>query len=123
VVSSQFLLDSDASLRGTLLRLTPETSEMDTDKPAMPATAQTMGTVVSLMADHGMITVDHGPIEALDWPAMIMEFRTESENLKNIKTGDHINITVQAQPDENGNYTLTKIEKMQMPEIDGETKQ
>ncbi len=126
VVSSQFLIDSEASLRGTILRLTPEdgTNSMDMASPAEPKMdmqddgavqeAQAMGTVVSLMQEHGMITLDHGPIEALDWPSMTMPFVTEPEYLKGLKKGDHVSISVVAQPDEFGNYVLSAIEKMDM---------
>lgn len=135
VVSSQFLIDSEASLRGTILRLTPadgdmdsmdmgaptENPEMDTLKKAIEAEA--MGTVVSLMQEHGMVTLDHGPIEALDWPSMTMPFVTNPNYLKGLKKGDHVSITVMAEPDENGSYVLSTIKKMDMKPKSKETAQ
>jgi len=130
VVSSQFLIDSEASLRGTMLRLTPddagnenmnaemaEDANMDmpdkvTETKVMEAKA--MGTVVSMMQDHGMVTLGHGPIEALDWPSMTMPFVTKPEYLKGLKKGDHVSITVLSEPDENGSYVLSTIKKMEM---------
>jgi len=123
VISSQFLLDSEASLRGTLLRLTPENPDEMPDMDTEPSIGLAEGTVVSLMKDPGMVTVDHEPIEALDWPAMTMQFFVDKALLENIAVGDHVTISVMSTPDENGDYTLNNIEQMQMPKMDGETKQ
>ena len=123
VISSQFLLDSEASLRGTLLRLTPENPDEMPDMDTEPSIGLAEGTVVSLMKDHGMVTVDHEPIEALDWPAMTMQFFVDKALLEKIAVGDHVTISVMSTPDENGDYTLSDIEPMQMPKMDGEKKQ
>jgi Cu(I)/Ag(I) efflux system membrane fusion protein len=123
VVSSQFLIDSEASLRGTILRLTPDMGSMDMETPTeepvmdMPETAveaQAVGTVISLMREHGMVTLEHGPIEALNWPSMTMPFVTKPEYLQGLKKGDHVSITVLAAPDENGSYVLSNIKKVDM---------
>ena len=125
VVSSQFLIDSEASLRGTMLRLTPQESEMDMSGQSddtnmnMPdvkvlTSGKAMGTVLSVMQEHGMITINHEPIEALNWPSMAMPFITEPELLKNIKEGDHVSITVLTEPDDSGTYILSDIKKMDM---------
>lgn len=112
VVSSQFLLDSEASLRGTILRLTP----YNVDKPDMdmPSEGKTMGIIVSLMQEHGMITVDHQAITEIEMPAMTMSYITPPEMLRGLEEGDNVSITVVAQPDEDGNYLLSAIEKMDM---------
>ncbi len=120
VVSSQFLIDSEASLRGTVLRLgvdeDADQTEMDiTGKPdTIPTSAESMGVITSLMRDHGMVTIEHGDIKELDWPAMTMPFVTEPNNLQNLKEGDHVNFIVKSEPDENGNYILLEINKMNM---------
>lgn len=130
VVSSQFLIDSEASLQGTMLRLTPgddmgstnmdsmdmESSgdETNMDMPDKATEVAAMGNVVSLMQEHGMVTLEHGPIAALNWPSMTMPFVTKPEHLKGLQKGDHVSITILAQPDENGNYVLSAIKKMDM---------
>jgi len=118
VVSSQFLIDSEASLRGTLLRMTPEEPEMeamDSTENTLPASdVKAVGIVVSLMPEHGMITIDHEPIKALNWPSMVMPFMTNPAYLKDLKKGDHVNITVLSEPDDNGSYVLSAIKKMDM---------
>jgi len=36
------------------------------------------------------ITLDHGPVAALQWPAMTMTFKTGDLDMAAIKTGDHV---------------------------------
>ena len=105
VVSSQFLIDSEASLRGTSLR-------MSAPKSDAIAEAQTMGVIESLMVNHGMITIKHQPIEAFGWPAMSMYFITEPDKLKGLAVGDNVHFTVREKADENGDFIITAIKKM-----------
>lgn len=68
VVSGQFLLDSEASLKSALPRL---------DTAPKPATTPTQGhegegRIEAIDGDE--ITIDHGPIASLKWPAMSMPF-------------------------------------------------
>ena len=70
VVSSQFLIDSEASLRGVEARLNDE------PKPSAANTApRHEGTgLIEAMGRDG-ITLTHGPIPSLKWDAMTMEFK------------------------------------------------
>ena len=114
VVSAQFLLDSEASLRGTLLRLSSENSDMADMSMDLPDEGITTGTVISVMQEHGMVTVDHAAIPSIDMPAMIMAYTTDPKLLKGIEADDHVNITVLSKPDEDGNFMLSSIKKMDM---------
>jgi Cu(I)/Ag(I) efflux system membrane fusion protein len=67
VVSSQFLIDSEASLRGVETRLNAQAPAAATAKHAGDMTVE------HIAADS--ITLTHGPIASLKWPAMTMEFR------------------------------------------------
>ena len=54
------------------------------------------------------ITLDHGPVAALNWPAMVMTFKTGSLDLGTIKPGDHVAFEFTS----NGmDATLTKIDR------------
>ena len=75
---------------------------------------ETKGTVVSVMQEHGMVTIDHAPVAALDWPSMTMSFVTKPDLLKGINKGDHVDITILVTPDSNDNYVLSDIQKMRM---------
>ena len=89
VVSGQFLIDSEASLDAALLRLAP--GEDDDPAQAGDHDAMTMsemddpdlstatGRVTALDAEARQVTLDHGPVPELDWPAMTMAFTLADE--------------------------------------------
>jgi membrane fusion protein, copper/silver efflux system len=86
VVSSQFLIDSEASLRGLESRLNAE-------PPAAAASAAASyaaeGTVEAIASD--ALTISHAPIAALQWPAMTMEFKLPTSGLPaGLAVGDRI---------------------------------
>jgi Cu/Ag efflux protein CusF len=73
------------------------TSEAATDKMAMPAEtrmAKGTGTVTAVDAAAGTITLDHGAMPEVEWPAMTMAFSAKSELLTDIKVGDNVNFDV-----------------------------
>jgi len=63
---------------------------MAVDKqPGQVATiAKAEGTVESI--DAGKITIAHGPVDALKWPAMTMAFNATPEQLASVKAGQKI---------------------------------
>lgn len=53
--------------------------------------AKGSGTVTAIDKATGMITLDHGPIDTLKWPAMTMEFKaTPATLLDTAKVGDKV---------------------------------
>jgi Cu/Ag efflux protein CusF len=70
-------------------------------------TADATGTITALNAANHKITFDHGPIPAIDWPAMKMEFAVASSvDLAKLKTGDKVKFTLSG----SGNtYTVQSI--------------
>lgn len=48
------------------------------------------GTVESVDARAGTITIAHGPVAALDWPAMTMAFHASPEQLASVKPGQPV---------------------------------
>ncbi|GHT96135.1 hypothetical protein AGMMS49545_20380 [Betaproteobacteria bacterium] len=76
VLSGQFMLDSEASLRGVLAR-------MDDTKESALGLHQGVGTVKSV--DTTEIVLAHDPIPELRWPAMTMPFA-----LKNPEAGANV---------------------------------
>lgn len=53
--------------------------------------AKGTGTVTEIDKAAGTITLDHGPIEALKWPAMTMSFKaTPATLLDTVKVGDKV---------------------------------
>ena len=85
-----------------------KTSPMSDAKAAKTATAS--GTVTGLNAADHKITFDHGPIPAINWPAMKMEFAVApSVDLAKVKTGDKVNFTLSGS---DGTYTVQSITPM-----------
>ena len=75
--------------------------------PKTPTTASATGTVTALNAADHKITFDHGPIAAINWPAMKMEFAVApSIELAKVKTGDKVNFTLIGS---GGKYTVQSI--------------
>lgn len=70
-------------------------------------TANATGTVTAVNPGNHKITFDHGPIPAVNWPAMTMEFAVApSVDLAKLKTGDKVNFTLSGSE---GTYTVQAI--------------
>ena len=72
VVSSQFLIDSESSLKASFRRMS-EPEPMEPEAEAEHAAVEASG-VIDARLDDGRLTVTHEPIEALGWPSMTMDF-------------------------------------------------
>ena len=87
VVSSQFLIDSEASLKGVEARL---------NGAPLPMAANTaprhegQGKVEAI--GHDAITLSHGPIASLKWGAMTMDFKVPLKGglPRNLEVGDQV---------------------------------
>lgn len=60
------------------------------------APAQGTGTIKAINARAGTVTIQHAPIPALKWPAMVMPFKATPEVLQGFKTGQKVVFTVRA---------------------------
>jgi len=69
---------------------------------ASPAegTIQGVGTVKAVNAKAGTITLHHGPIAALKWPAMTMTFKAAPDVIQAAKAGKSVTFTLNAAGDE-----------------------
>lgn len=68
VASGQFLIDSEASLAGVVARMQTQAS----DTSATPSVYSAAGRITALTTQS--VTLAHGPVVALSWPAMSMQF-------------------------------------------------
>ena len=66
------------------------------------------GEVRRVDAASGRVTIKHGPISALDLPAMTLVYQAAPGLLATIKPGDKVNFTATR---ENENYVVTQITK------------
>jgi len=118
VTSGQFLLDSEASLKASLARMSSSDNSMkDEDMADMkPDTSQTedkkiMSTAIlnSVMLEHNMINLSHEPIPALNWPAMEMNFNVKKNvSLNGLNKGDNVEFELEKK---GGEYVVTSITK------------
>jgi len=97
VVSGQFLIDSEASLRAGEARM---------DAPGHKGT----GKVVAVDAAGGHVELDHEAISSLQWPRMTMGFMVENKaQLAKLKKGDVVEFELRAKPDADGSYVISRI--------------
>jgi membrane fusion protein, copper/silver efflux system len=102
VVSGQFLIDSEASLKGTTSRMGDAAAVA---RGASGPTHQGEGTVDKIGEQE--VTLSHGPIASLQWGAMKMGFSIPATGLpKNISVGDSVAFAFQQT---NDGYQLTSI--------------
>jgi Cu(I)/Ag(I) efflux system membrane fusion protein len=109
VVSGQFLLDSEASLKATTTRM----SEMPASSQgsAGDKTHHGEGKVEHIGKDD--ITLSHGPIATLQWGAMTMGFKLPASGLpKGIAVGDSVDFEIRAAKD--GTFAIVSIAPAQM---------
>ena len=105
VVSSQFLIDSEASLRGVEARLNAAPAA------AAPATVKYEGQGKVESIDKTTMMLSHGPIPALKWGAMTMEFKLPPPSAvpRNLEAGDPISFEFTMGPE---GPQLTRISPM-----------
>ncbi|UAW97233.1 efflux RND transporter periplasmic adaptor subunit [Halopseudomonas nanhaiensis] len=106
VASGQFLLDSEASLRG-LTAQTPGASSAPAD-PGPSALHEAEGTVIGIDGD--MLGLEHGPFETLGMPGMTMPFPVaDMQLLEGIEPGDRVRVGVSESDD---GLTIERIEQL-----------
>jgi Cu(I)/Ag(I) efflux system membrane fusion protein len=123
VVSANFLIDSESNLKAALgsfgTSSKPIKQEADTgSKPGAATVHKGQGTLDEIDAKTGAVTVTHGPIPSLKWPAMTMEFQVSDKALlKNVKPGQSVAIDiVQQGPAE---FVITRITPAVAPPVPG----
>ena len=99
VLSGQFLIDSEASLKSSGTRMS--------DAPAIADDSHRgEGTVEKIGKDS--VTLSHGPIESMKWGAMTMDFKLpKSGAAAGIADGSTVNFEFTARKD--GNFEITRI--------------
>lgn len=87
VVSSQFLIDSEASLKGVEARLNEVPQAATTDTAPRHEGSARIDTI-----GNDAITLSHGPIPSLKWGAMTMDFKAPPPQAlpPNLKAGDRV---------------------------------
>ena len=113
VVSGQFLIDSEASMRASLTRM----SGTEADDPMARGRAVTAskavtgsGVVRAISAEAGTLNLHHDPIEELGWPSMTMDFLLADDIiLDGLGIDDTVMFTLEEIDDR---YRITSIHRM-----------
>jgi Cu(I)/Ag(I) efflux system membrane fusion protein len=105
VVSSQFLIDSEANLKGTTTRMSEMPPALNTGKAGV-GIHHGEGKIERIGKDE--VTLSHGPIPSLQWGAMTMSFKLPPTGLpKNVSVGDTVAFEIRQSKD--GMYEITSI--------------
>ena len=114
VTSAQFLIDSEASLAGSIHRL-DENDKHDSSAGAQPAFGS--GIVDAVDPAARRIRISHGPIEALGWTAMTMEFDVlPGVDLESIRIGQNVHFSLSYT--RAGDYAISNIHQPEPPGVD-----
>lgn len=86
--------------------------QAETEAPQQQHTIR--GRVTAIDQDADELTLDHQPVESLNWPAMIMPFPVrDGAVLKGINVGDEVTIVVVE--NERGEYVIQEISRYAGP--------
>ena len=110
VLSGQFLLDSEASLRGALTRMGESQTPPGATAPS--GAYKGVGKVEAIGKEE--VTLSHEPIPALRWPSMTMAFKAPAAGLpKDLKVGDTVDFEFRQGAD--GRFEISAIAKAAKP--------
>lgn len=76
------------SMPAESMPMSGDTSVMGPGAEMRMASAE--GTVTAIDEEAGTITIDHGPVPAVEWPAMTMTFETDEASREGIAVGDEV---------------------------------
>lgn len=106
VASGQFLIDSEANLKGTVARMGTAPATEHEGHGAAQILHRGEGKVEAIGTDE--ITFSHGPIPSMKWPAMTMSFNVQAGVLRpGIKVGDTVRFEFMASKD--GQYIVISV--------------
>ena len=107
VASGQFLIDSEASLRSAFGSMAPA-SMPAAGAAAAPTTHAGEGNVEKVGSE--ALTISHGPVATLKWPAMTMGFAKASpSSFADIKSGDRVRFEFKESA---SGYELITVQKL-----------
>ena len=118
VVTANFLIDAESNLKaavGGFAGAAPASpasaaAAVPQAHTAKPAGHEAVGTVDSIDVKDSSITLSHGPVASLKWPAMTMEFKAANASLLNdLKPG--AKVTVEFVERAQGEWVITSVKK------------
>ncbi len=98
VTSGQFLIDSEASLKASIARMSSAKTSKEEMSSDMDMSEKIVGTAIinRVMPAHNMINMSHDPIPVLNWPAMEMDFTVKKDvSLASLNKGDKVDFELE----------------------------
>ncbi|WP_457668820.1 efflux RND transporter periplasmic adaptor subunit [Thiolapillus sp.] len=114
VISGQFLLDSEASLKASFTRMGEGDEKPKEEMTMQEAAYSGSGVIVSLNTAEKQIKLKHGPIPELGWDAMEMMFVLEAD-AAGLKAGDQVEFDLEKQGNGFAIVALRAVEQEQKP--------
>jgi membrane fusion protein, copper/silver efflux system len=107
VVAANFLIDAESNLKAALGGL-GSPADAASAAPAKTVGHQASGTVDGVDLKDGTVSLNHGPVASLKWPAMTMEFKTANAALlQALKPGAKVSVEfIERQP---GEWVITSV--------------
>ncbi|MDD5389953.1 MAG: efflux RND transporter periplasmic adaptor subunit [Gallionellaceae bacterium] len=100
VTSGQFLIESEANLKGAL-------DKLGAPGVTVPEIHTGSGRITKVNAQTGELEIQHEPIPSLDWPGMTMEFEVKDQAiLKGLKPGQQVEFDLR---NEDGDFPVVAI--------------
>jgi Cu(I)/Ag(I) efflux system membrane fusion protein len=117
VTSAQFLIDSEASLAGSIQRLD---YTADLPRAEREVTAIGNGWIEDINIDRRRLQITHGPIDQLGWPGMTMEFDVDSQvELDTLSVGQDIRFLLRQ--NHSGEFVISQASLRDSSKLDSMT--
>ena len=111
VLSGQFLIDSEASLKSGISRLeAPMAPKAEPAAPAPTGLHKGTGVVTGVSAPDGYLELKHDPIASMKWPVMQMGFSVPDKKLlEGVKKGDTVEFEMKGLPNKEGDFVIESL--------------
>ncbi len=115
VISGQFLIDSEASMRASLNRMSEPDNGDKSDMTDMQSVADSKlvsgsAVIKGINTNENKLNLQHKPIDELGWPAMTMDFIVADDvNIRELAVDDNVMFQLMQHDDR---YLITSIHKM-----------
>ncbi len=112
VTSGQFLIDSEASMRASLNRMSdPQDAESSDASDSSAKAVSGNGVIQEINADENTVNLKHEAIDALGWPAMTMDFSVMPDvDLSKLSVNEGVMFQLEKHGD---SYMITAIHSME----------
>jgi Cu(I)/Ag(I) efflux system membrane fusion protein len=124
VISGQFLIDSEASMRASLTRMsTVDEGGPGAGQTAMPVnrTVTGSGVIKAIKLNENKINLLHEPVEELGWPSMTMDFAlADGVSLDGLEIDDQVTFSLEQHGER---YLITSINRTRTGEAEHRDRQ